>query len=80
MNKRKTPKAPRSSVSQKRPETRSRPKLSLGKKLVFSVVAATLGLIVLELGLALLGVKPALYDHDPYVGFSSYLPLFVPIV
>ena len=38
---------------------------------------ATLGLIVLELGLALVGVNPAFYDDDPYVGFSSYLPLFV---
>jgi len=67
MKKRKAPK----------PQVPSRPKLSLGKKVVFSVVAATLGWIVLELGLALFGVKQALYDHDPYVGFSSYLPLFV---
>ena len=60
-----------------RPEAPPRPGLSLGKKVIFSVVAASLGLIVLELGLALVGVKPASYDDDPYVGFSSYLPLFV---
>jgi tetratricopeptide (TPR) repeat protein len=54
-----------------------RGKLSLGKKVIFSVVAASLGLIVLELGLALVGVKSALYENDPYLGFSSYLPLFV---
>jgi tetratricopeptide (TPR) repeat protein len=77
MKKRKVAKAPRSSAPQQQPERRSRPRLSLGKKLVFSVVAATLGLVVLELGLALFGVQPALYDQDPYVGFSSYLPLFV---
>jgi tetratricopeptide (TPR) repeat protein len=58
-------------------ESPPRPKLSLGKKVIFSIVAATLGLIVLELGLALVGVKPASYEDDPYVGFSSYLPLFV---
>jgi tetratricopeptide (TPR) repeat protein len=58
-------------------ESPPRPKLSLGKKVVFSIVAATLGLAVLELGLALVGVKPASYEDDPYVGFSSYLPLFV---
>jgi tetratricopeptide (TPR) repeat protein len=56
---------------------KTRPRLSLGKKLVFSVVATALGLTVLEAGLALLGVRPVLYDEDPYVGFSSYLPLFV---
>jgi tetratricopeptide (TPR) repeat protein len=54
-----------------------RPKLSLVKKVIFSVVAASLGLVVLELGLALVGVEPAFYEDDPYVGFSSYLPLFV---
>jgi len=58
-------------------ESPPRPKLSLGKKVIFSIVAATLGLAVLELGLALVGVKPASYEDDPYVGFSSYLPLFV---
>lgn len=32
---------------------------------------------VLELGLLLGGVQPVLYEEDPYVGFSSYVPLFV---
>jgi tetratricopeptide (TPR) repeat protein len=61
----------------KDPESPPRPKLSLGKKVIFSVIAASLGLILLELGLALVGVTPTLYEDDPYVGFSSYLPLFV---
>ncbi|MBI4600783.1 MAG: tetratricopeptide repeat protein [Planctomycetes bacterium] len=40
----------------------------------------TLGLLLLvELGLAALGVRPIVYDEDPYVGFSSRVPLFVEI-
>ena len=32
---------------------------------------------VLEIGLLLGSVQPVLYEEDPYVGFSSYVPLFV---
>lgn len=52
-------------------------RLSLGKRLVFGLIAAALFLGALELGLALLGVQPLLYARDPYVGFSSRIPLFV---
>ncbi len=52
-------------------------RLSLGKKLVFAVVTVTVLLLLLEGVLALLGVKPQLYDRDPYVGFSTQIPLFV---
>ncbi len=35
-------------------------------------------LVLLELALASSGVQPILYEEDPYVGFSSRIPLFVP--
>jgi tetratricopeptide (TPR) repeat protein len=68
--KRKKPSRPKSQASQ-------RPQLSRRKKLVFSLIAIPLMLLLLELGLGLCGVKPALYEMDPYVGFSTYVPLFV---
>ncbi|MCP5519496.1 MAG: tetratricopeptide repeat protein [Verrucomicrobiales bacterium] len=52
-------------------------RLSLGKRLGFGVITAGLVFAALELGLALLGVKPITYARDPYVGFSARLPLFV---
>jgi tetratricopeptide (TPR) repeat protein len=62
------------------PKSKSPPsvKLSRRKKFVFSLVAGALVLGLLELGLALFGVKPAIYETDAYVGFSTYVPLFVP--
>ena len=51
--------------------------LSWQKKLAFAVVTIPLGLLLLEVCLALVGIQPALYEQDPYVGFSSYVPLFV---
>ncbi len=44
---------------------------------MFSVVAAGIFFIVLELILVAIGVTPVLYDEDPYVGFASNIPLFV---
>jgi tetratricopeptide (TPR) repeat protein len=52
-------------------------KVSLTKKLVFSVVTTIVLLVALETVLALAGVRPVLCDEDPYVGFSSNIPLFV---
>lgn len=62
-----------------RPKSRTslRPKLSRRKKFFFALVVVPLMLVLLELGLMLGGVKPALYETDPYVGFSAYVPLFV---
>lgn len=34
-------------------------------------------LVVLESFLALFGVRPKAYEEDPYIGFSSWAPLFV---
>lgn len=51
--------------------------LPLGKKLLFSVLATALFFGAVELALGVLGVEPALYDEDPYVGFSGAVPHFV---
>lgn len=55
----------------------TRPGLSPWKKGLFAVVVLALFFTGLEILLLALGVTPVLYDEDPYVGFSSYLPLFV---
>ncbi len=52
-------------------------KVSATKKLVFAVFTVVSILTAAEVLLALAGVRPALYDEDPYVGFSSHIPLFV---
>jgi hypothetical protein len=51
--------------------------LSRRKKVAFSAVATLLSLILLEGLLAIFGVRPELSEQDPYVGFSSQVPLFV---
>ncbi len=47
------------------------------KRAGFAFAAAAGFFVCLEAALALLGVRPAARDRDPFVGFSSYLPLFV---
>jgi tetratricopeptide (TPR) repeat protein len=55
----------------------SRPaELPLRKRLLFGLLALTLFLGVLELGLWAAGVDPASRDEDPFVGFASNLRLF----
>ncbi len=51
--------------------------LSCTKRAGFSAAAFAGFFVCLELALAALGVRPAAVDGDPFVGFSSYLPLFV---
>lgn len=46
-------------------------------KALFLTVPTIAFFLVLELLLALCGVRPILYEKDPYVGFSSRIPLFV---
>jgi len=58
-------------------EAATKLRLSLGKKIVFSVLALGLMGVVLEGVLALFGVRPELEENDPSVGFSSQTPLFV---
>ena len=56
---------------------RSGRNMSLKKKTLFAFLTATTFLLLLELSLAIVGVRPVLYEDDPYVGFSSHVPLFV---
>ncbi len=55
----------------------SRTQLSLGKKIAFSLIACVLFFGVVELILAAAGVRQMRYDEDPYVGFTSQIPLYV---
>lgn len=51
--------------------------LSPLRKALFAGVAVAGFFMVLEVGLALVGVRPIIRDEDPYVGFDSYIPVFV---
>ena len=51
--------------------------IPLWKKGLFSLVATVLVFALLELILALVGIRPVFYEEDPYVGFSAYSPLFI---
>jgi tetratricopeptide (TPR) repeat protein len=53
------------------------PVLSSGKKVVFAFVTVCGFFVLLEGLLAVIGVRPVLYDQDPFVGFASNVPLFV---
>ncbi|MEJ2247477.1 MAG: tetratricopeptide repeat protein [Acidobacteriota bacterium] len=50
--------------------------LSTWKKVIFSIAAIVLFFGILELVLALFGVQPKVQQEDPFVGFSSNLPLY----
>jgi tetratricopeptide (TPR) repeat protein len=51
--------------------------LPVRKKLLFSMIAVFALFAILELACALVGVRPARFVSDPYIGFSSSFPLFV---
>jgi len=53
------------------------PKLPFWKCLLFAVITIVAFFTLVEIVLGILGVRPILYDRDPYVGFSSTIPLFV---
>jgi tetratricopeptide (TPR) repeat protein len=54
-------------------------RIPLWQALVLPPAAILLFFFLLEGGLALFGVKPALQTEDPFVGFASNAPLFVPV-
>ena len=56
---------------------RSGRRLPRWKKGLFSVLATTGFFVLLEVLLALGGVAPSLSRRDPFIGFSSTVPLFV---
>ena len=51
--------------------------LPLWKKALFSTLVLVIFFGLVELVLFLAGVKTLLYEEDPYVGFSSQIPLYV---
>jgi len=51
-------------------------KIPFWKEVVFSGVVVCGFFLLSELVLLLCGVQPILYNEDPYVGFSSLIPLF----
>ena len=50
---------------------------SIWRKLLLSLIVTVVFFALLEAVLALAGVRPVLFEEDPYVGFSSTSPLFV---
>ena len=59
------------------PASKSR-RIPLWQALVLPVAAVLIFFLLLEGGLALFGVKPVTKSEDPFVGFASNAPLFVP--
>ncbi len=59
-------------------KTRQPSRLPLWEKLLFSLLTTVCVLVLLEAGLAFFGVQASTRDVDPFVGFASNLPLFVP--
>lgn len=53
-------------------------KTSLSQAIVIIIISVVLFFGLLEGGLALLGVQPALQEDDPFVGFAVNVPLFIP--
>ncbi|MBW2467254.1 MAG: SGNH/GDSL hydrolase family protein, partial [Deltaproteobacteria bacterium] len=53
-------------------------RVPLWQAIFLPVAAILVFFLLLEGGLALLGVKPTLKTEDPFVGFASNVPLFVP--
>ncbi len=49
------------------------------RKLLYSLITTSAFFLALELGLAIIGVRPVTDTEDPFVGFSSDIPLFVPL-
>jgi tetratricopeptide (TPR) repeat protein len=55
----------------------SRPRFPVWKKALFSILTLAFFFGLTELILFIAGVKPLSYEEDPYVGFSSQIPLFI---
>ncbi|KPK23678.1 MAG: hypothetical protein AMJ61_15365 [Desulfobacterales bacterium SG8_35_2] len=53
-------------------------RIPLWQVFVLPLASILIFFLLLEGGLALFGVKPALKTEDPFVGFASNVPLFVP--
>jgi tetratricopeptide (TPR) repeat protein len=53
-------------------------RVPLWQAILLPIAAILLFFLLLEGSFALLGIKPALTTEDPFVGFASNVPLFVP--
>jgi tetratricopeptide (TPR) repeat protein len=54
------------------------PRLTLWQAVLLPVISVLIFFLLLEGGLALFGVRPDLNTDDPFVGFSTNAPLYVP--
>ena len=77
LQKEKPKKIPAAEVGETTKVLPRRSRFPLWKKLLFAGVACALSFAVIELVLAVVGVEPILFERDPYLGFSSRIPLFV---
>jgi hypothetical protein len=77
VKKRKPFSSPSASRISEGPQPKATARLSLAKKVAFSAVATLLLLALMEVVLALCGIKPELSEKDPHAGFSPQRPLFV---
>ena len=57
--------------------TAPRRRMPVWKKAIFALTVTVLFFVALEVVLGLCGVETVLVEEDPYVGFSSRIPLFV---
>lgn len=54
------------------------PRIPIWQAILLPVVSVLVFFLLLEGGLALFGVRPTLTTEDPFVGFASNVPLYVP--
>ena len=64
--------------SQQPPEDKTPKRTTLWQAIVLPMASVLVFFLLLEGGLALFGIKPVLKTEDPFVGFASNAPLFVP--
>ena len=74
-----SPAKPDASASDVAPLAGRRP-LSTRKKLTYSLIATLLFCVLLESGLALIGLERAVDLSDPFVGFEGSSPLFLSLI
>ena len=58
-------------------QTHSYRRIPVWKKGAFALAVLTVFFVLLEMFLFVGGVQSIRYEDDPYVGFTSYFPLFV---
>lgn len=53
--------------------------MQLAKNAALALISVIFFVLVAEVGLAMLGIEPRLYESDPLVGFASRIPLYEPV-